>query len=193
MANIDMNSILRRAEAAMKTPALKQKVEQKIDNIMLNGGVATVNGVRVIVHGTSAAADKFIEVLQDEIRSHSGISASDGGLGQTAIDALTKLEHSRPVKVGRNRYQISVSFTDDLHRDSLYPEKYPEGVHNIAALLNTGYDAGKRASGMWHGEEIKGLQHRDGAHFIDNAIHSYMANYASQYGVIDIDVDDAYK
>ena len=199
MATIDMNSILSKAKKATSSASFQKKIEDKVDTVLMKGTVAGNSGRNATIYGTSMAAAKFIEVLQNEIKSHAasegGGGFSAGGLGSTAVDSLIKLEHGEPVKVGKNRYQIGVWFTEDLSRESLAPDKY-DGVENIAALLNTGYTAGHRVYGIWkgHGDERRAsLVERDGAHFIENAIRDYMANYASEYGVIDIEVDDVYK
>ena len=47
--------------------------------------------------------------------------------------------------------------------------------------------------GEWNGERIPSLRQRSGAQFIQNAVRNYMANYASEYGVIDIKIDDIYE
>ena len=201
MSSIDMQSILTKAKKAMGTSKFQKQIEAKVDDIMMYGGVAKQGHVATI-YGTSMAAAKFIEVLQNEIKSNAmadgGGGLSGRGLGATAVSALTKLQHGDPVKVGKNRYQIAIWFSDDLHRDSLAPDQY-DGVENIAALLNKGYSAANTVYGTWPGHgyasyfNIPSLQHREGLHFVENAIREYMANYAKEYGVIDIDVDDAYK
>lgn len=198
MATIDMDSILKKAKKAMESTSAQNKIDTIVDDMLLKGSIKS-NGRKASIYGASMAAGKFIEVLQNEIQSHAvsagGLSFSEGGLGATAIDALIKLDHGEPVKIGRNRYQIGIWFTEDLHRDSLVPGKY-DGVDNIAALLNSGYVAGHRVYGVWkgHGDERRpSLVRRDGAHFIENAIRNYMGNYASEYGVIDIEIDDVYK
>lgn len=186
---IDWDSIFDKAKRRMGDSDMQKRLEKVVDNVVLNF-VAASGGSPP---NPSDAAKRFIEVLQAEIQSHAGMSVSSGGLGSTAVDSLIQLTHGNPVKVGRNSYQIAVSFADNLHRDSLYQSGYPDGVENIAALLNTGYDAGKRVYGTWHGEKIASLQHRDGARFIESAIRTFMANDAKNYGVIDIEVDDVYK
>lgn len=201
MSSIDMQSILTKAKKAMGTSKFQKQIEAKVDDIMMYGGV-TKQGHVATIYGTSMAAAKFIEVLQNEIKSNAmadgGGGLSGRGLGATAVSALTKLQHGDPVKVGKNRYQIAIWFSDDLHRDSLAPDHY-DGVENVAALLNKGYSAANTVYGTWPGHgyasdfNIPSLQHREGLHFVENAIREYMANYAKEYGVIDIDVDDAYK
>lgn len=201
MMTINMSSILDKAKNVMNSDKMQKEIEQIVDNRMIHGG-AVNNSKHVTIHGTNLAAAKFIEVLCNEINSHAvaegGRGLSGRGLGSTAISALTKLEHGSPYKVGKNRYQIQVWFSGDLSRDSLDPS-YFDGVDNIAALLNKGYSAKHTIYGTWPGHgyadvfNIPSLREREGLHFIENAIRDYMANYASEYGVIDIEVDDIYK
>ena len=201
MGTINMQSILSKAKRFTNSAGFQKKVEQKTDNIILTGDNAT--GKLITISGINMAAAKFIEVLQNEINSHAIAEGGGGlngrGLGATAVSALTKLQHGAPVKVGKNRYQIEVWFEGDLSRDSLAPDEYPEGIDNIAALLNKGYNAANTVYGIWAGHgyagsfNIPSLREREGLHFIENAIRDYMANYAPEYGVINIDVDDIYE
>lgn len=194
MASINMESILAKAKAYTSGTEFQKKIEEKTDSIVMTGAgstIVTING------GAHMAAAKFIEVLQNEIESlGAGGSYENGNLGSTAVSALTKLEHGEPHKVGKNKYQIEVWFSGNLHRDSLAPDKY-DGVENIAALLNNGYAAGNTIYGIWSGhnnnQRIASLAVRDGAHFIESTVRNYMANYASDYGVVDIEVDEIYK
>lgn len=181
MPSINMNSILEKARACIDAGELQKKVEDKINSLIVNGGVVSTSGGKAItIGGASAAAAKFIEVLQNEIGS------------DIAISSTISLSHGSPVKVDTNRYQIDIWFSDNLHRDSLVPSRY-KGVDNIVALFNNGYSAGNTVYGIWHGEEIASLKERTGMHFIDSAVRNYMANYASEYGVIDVNVNPIYK
>lgn len=194
MAQINMDSILAKAKTCMNSAQFKNKVEQKTDSVIMAGGtIQSITGKTITIAGASQAAAKFIEVLQNEIESlGAGGGYSNGSLGVTAVDALTQLEHGGVHKIGKNKYQIGVWFAGNLHRDSLAPTEYG-GIDNIAALLNNGYSAGHTVYGMWHGDNIASLTQRDGAHFIDSAVRNYMANYASEYGVLNIEVADIYK
>lgn len=194
MAQINMSSILAKAKNCMNSAQHQSKIEQKTDGIIMTGGVVSGGaGHSITIAGASMAAAKFIEVLQNEIRSlGAGGGYANGKLGGTAVGALTQLEHGSVQKIGKNKYQIEVWFADDLHRDSLAPDEY-DGVKNIAALLNNGYSAGNTVYGTWHGNQTASITQRDGARFIESAIHNYMANYASEYGVINIEVADIYK
>lgn len=197
MSNIDMKSIMEKAVKATNTSKFQRQIEAKTDEFTLTGnGGGKSNTVGGMPTSPTFAAAKFIEVLQNEIRSLEATSGfADGKLGATAVGALSQLDHGTPYKVGKHKYQIPVWFENDLHRDSLCTDEY-DGIDNIAALLNSGYDAGHVVYGIWlhhYPVNIPSLRHRSGAHFIENAIRDYMGNYASDYGVTNIEVDDIYK
>lgn len=197
MSTINMKSILDKAKAYTASKEFQKRVEEITDEIVLTGKGNTMAGRTITIGGASAAAGKFIEVLQNEIRSLEASSGfADGSLGYTAVSALEKLEHDSPQKVGKNKYQVAVWFADDLHRSSLVPDKYDD-VSNIAALLNKGYTAKRPVYGVWAGHSdgsvIASLPQRSGARFIQNAVQNYNANYAAEYGVIDIEVNNIYE
>lgn len=174
MANINMDSILEKAKQYMNTPEAKRRVEKVQRSSLSNGN----NSASVNMH---LAAEKFIEVLKNEISSR-GIAISDA----------VSLEHGRAYETGSNMYQIEIWFSNDLHRDSLVPDRY-EGIDNIVALFNNGYSADGQVYGMWHGKEIASLKERVGENFIDQAVRDFIGNYGSEYNVIDIKVDPIYR
>lgn len=176
----------------MKTSEGKKKADRRVAEAIRNGD----GGQHIIITGMNAAAQKFIDVLKSEIQSHAGSNYAGGELGKTAISALMNLQHGQPIEIGDNLYQIEVWFSGDLHRESLAPDEFPEGIYNIAALLNNGYSAGHTVYGVWLGHSpwnIPSLPMRDGTHFVDSAIKTYMANYAREYGVVSVTADEVYK
>ena len=192
MGAIDVNSIIKKAKTYMDSSEGKKRINKEITEAVRSGG----DGQHFTIAGMNKAAEKFIEVLKNEIQTHAGSNYAGGELGRTAISALMNLQHGQPTEVGENMYQIEVWFAGDLHRESLAVDEYPEGIDNIAALLNNGYTAGHTVYGVWLGHSpwsIPSLTMRDGTHFIDNAIRTYMANYASEYGVINVTADEIYK
>lgn len=197
MSIINWDSIENKVDRYLKSSRMKRQINEAIDDYMLGKVGIVFNGSRPLP--PSLAADKFIQVLCYEIESCNinrvGGGYENGGLGNTAVEALQRLSHSDPIPLGDGRYNIYIWFDDDLKRESLVPEIY-EGVDNIAALLNSGYSAGNTVYGVWKGhgtDKIASLQERSGAHFIEQAIRDFMGNYASDYGVIEIKVDDVYK
>ena len=197
MSTINMKSILDKAKACTASAKFQKQIEAKTDEIVLTGGGKGLAGKAITIGGASMAAAKFIEVLQNEIRDLEACSGfAEGKLGHTAVSALEKLEHGSPRKIGKNKDQIEVWFSGNLHRDSLAPDEY-DGIDNIAALLNKGYTANQPVYGVWMGHSgnfnIASLPQRSGAQFIQNAVRNYMANYANEYGVLDIKIDDIYE
>lgn len=188
MSTINMSSIIAKAQKCMGASSKKKEISNHIDKLIL-GGVAFSTGGKKSIYTPEEAADKFISVLRQELLSNSGVS---GGIGDTAISALSELNHTSPYKTGDGKYVIEVYFSGDLTRESLDPSNY-DGVINIAALLNNGYTASHAVHGMWHGEEAWSLPIRGGAHFIQHAIHDFMGNYANEYGVTNIEIDEIYK
>lgn len=193
--SINWSSIERKAKQYLQTPEGKRKIQQYTDSIVL-GKASSGSSVKHF-KPPEDAAKKFIEILQ---RTISNLLSTDGGysegkLGTTAVNALTKLAHSAVTKIGENTYTIEVNFTEDLSRQSLVPSEYDD-IRNIAALLNHGYSAGHTVVGIWRGqgdEPIHSLAQRSGAYFIEEAKRIFMQEYAPKYGVIDIKVSDVYE
>ena len=137
----------------------------------------------------------FANVLKNQINALSVPSGSDvshGGLGETAVMALTQIDIEDPVLLKDGMYSIGISFSGDLSRPSLNPDKY-DGIQNLAALLNNGYATRRPVHGTWHGEDKWGLMKRQGANFIGSAVANFKSNYSSKYKIISIEVDNAYK
>ena len=190
MSKIDFSGIEKRLSAELEKHDIKEKIDKKIDDIVM--GKEPGDGK---VKCAEIAAQKFIDVMRNEIESH-GASGGfrNGNLGSTAVAALSRLDHGSVFKTGPRRYAVEVYFTNNLHRDSLAPDEY-DGINNIAALLNSGYSAGHTVYGIWMNHcpySIPSLRVRDGAHFIENAKRDFMANYAAEYGVTSIDIGEEY-
>lgn len=80
-----------------------------------------------------------------------------------------------------DKYSISISFNEDaLRRESLDPDRYPDGVSNIVKLFINGYDARGAVYGVWKGhgdEEIWSLRHRDPNDFMEKAVEEFNSKY----------------
>lgn len=182
MASINMESIMAKAQANMGSNAGQAKVNNMVTKVML-GSITLKSGGKT--HTPEEAAEKFIDVLRNSI--------SSSGISSDAASAISELSHSSAVPVGANTYTIEIFFTGDLSRPSLAPGRFG-GINNLAALLNNGVDHTMRpVHGMWHGHETWSRTVIPGAHFVDDAVSSFMGNYASEYNVIDISVGDAFS
>lgn len=177
MASINMGSILAKAQAHMGSGAGQAKVNSTVAKVML-GTITLKSGGKT--HTPEEAAEKFIEVLRNSI--------SSSGISSEAAAAISELSHSSAVPAGANVYTIEIFFTGNLSRPSLVPGKYG-CISNLSALLNNGVDHEmNRVHGIWHGQETWSRTVIPGAHFVDDAVSSFMGSYASEYNVIDISV-----
>lgn len=77
-------------------------------------------------------------------------------------------------------YEFHFNFDpESIKRESLEPDKYPEGAYDIVALINHGYDASGYIYGYWDqaGKEVRGLRTREGAFFIQEAVKEFERLY----------------
>lgn len=196
MPQINVESILAKAGKYVEQPAMQTKIEKFVDDAYLGTGDAAIS--HRPAHTPEDAADRFCSVLRSEIDdSAAGKDGNfkSGKLGNTAVAALKELDYGKAHKESKYKYSIGVYFENDLHRDSLDEERYPEGVNNIAALLNRGYHARHSVKGVWRDDDrvIWSLPRRVGAGFIDRAISNFYGNYAADYGVLRVDADEEYN
>ena len=96
-------------------------------------------------------------------------------------------------QVNANPPKIKLKF-DDSSLSSM--RKQIESMTKAAASAGSltklnGYT--QTNSGIWHGQETWSRTVIPGAHFVDDAVSSFMGNYASEYNVIDISIGDAFS
>lgn len=179
MLQVDMGSILRKAEKTVKSKAFKQEQQAYIQDVL--AGNVTVNVGNGSIHSATEAAEKFIEVLRNHINT--------SGLSSNAAAALQDLAFGEPVCSG-TKCTIKVFFDGDMHRDSLAPSSYPEGIDRLDELLDQGVGHKMRpVRGEWHGNTVMSRTTIPGAYFIDAAIRDFMVSYGAEYNVTNIDVD----
>ena len=93
-----------------------------------------------------------------------------------------------------NAYELPIQFNEEaLHRDSLNPEEYPEGVSDIVRLFVYGYTAKGSVRGVWKGhgdEEIWSVSHREPNDFMDSAVKVFNLKYKNTAKAV---LDDKYK
>lgn len=178
----------------MKTSAKKKECQDVVDKKIVGSLNTGAGGSGA--NNVTAAANRFVEILKECIDECAGSDFSNGDLGETAIDALKNITIGTAEEYGsRNCYSIPITFSmDDRHRDSLAPDVF-SGVDDIVVLLNNGYPRDGHemgvVSGKWHGKQIQNLRDRQGAHFIESAVHKFMTSEARKYGVTDIRVNVA--
>ena len=154
-----------------KSAAGKAKLQEAQKSILKNGGPW-----RGKAKGPEFYAEEFIKILRQEI----------------ALAGFEYGEYLYWSDAGYNnatgKYEIHVNFKDDaLHRESLYPKKYPGGVNNIVALMNAGYHADNYVYGtMPDGRRGRSLKDRHGEFFIQAAVERFNSTYGlsaiAEYG-----------
>ena len=189
MAVINMSSIIPKIKAYTETSSGKKQVSQAIQKVIFSVNTKSMK------HTPEEIAAKFVSTMQDAVRSTQGAGARGGALGESAVAAALGFAAGTAVTSemgGTTIITIPFNFEGNLHRDSLYSSQY-SGVDNIVALLNNGYSAKSTVFGMWHGNKIRSLQERSGAGFIQNAVRQFWDRYASEYNIINIEIDGVYK
>lgn len=185
MSTVNMSSIEQKALQYLKSNSGKKNISETISRKLFSKGDNPL----------SKASDEFIDILKNQITSSAltgTLTAEDGGLGRSAINALLEISASAPKPYKDKKYCIDIFFDSDLTRPSLISNRYEE-VRNIAALLNNGYDAGKYVYGTWHSQKIRSLKSREGAHFIDESVRLFRDGCAAKYGIEEIEVNEVYE
>lgn len=191
---INIDSIMKKLNAYVKSSASQTVTKEYIADciargIRLKGGMSGSGkpGALVTVVEMEEAAKILITSVQNQARSF----GLDGSI-TTLMDSLT---YSAPAKQADGSYEVTIYFAGDKHRESLYPKGYPEGIDNIIALLNNGFQIGadkKQAFGMWHDQMTRGLRSREGLHFIQEAVFEFNAVFGDKYNAT-VWVDPVYE
>lgn len=178
MNNVNMSSILKKARTSLKSSSKRSEIQKIVDKTMLGEIKKSID-----ILTPMEAAEKFSEVLYESIKS--------SGLSSNAQSAISEIDYKEPFKIQDGLYGVYVYFSGDMHRDSLVPERYPEGIDDLSMLLNYGVDHKmKPVFGWWHGEEVWSKTAIPGTYFIEQAIQNFKDNYASDYNVVDIEIAD---
>lgn len=109
------------------------------------------------------------EILQNEI-----VSIKSSVTDESFLDHIIISEEF----ISGTGWVVNISFDDKyMHRESLYPEAYPDGVE-LDEIFNEGYPK-IRADiwGKWHGEYTYGLDHRKALYFIQRSVEKFNSKY----------------
>ena len=184
--NINMSSIMGKVKAFSESPEGKRRIKECLEKYKKEGRTVTEAGSVLFNDETMLeAAGKFINVLKDAARDALLPTVRDEESLDSVMKHFDSLDYSAPVKMPDGSAVIYVYFKDDLHRDSLQPDKW-DGVENIIAVLNNGYDKHENMGkvwGVWHGARVHALTERTGLRFIQQAIMDFNGNYGSEYNV----------
>jgi hypothetical protein len=188
---ISIDALMGKVRQFANSPAGKKRMKACIDDMRESGGTLA-SGQKIV--GTKEMNEAAM-LLINIIRRYLPDSIKD--LGST-------LTNNQPVKLNNNDYEVTVGFNKTaLRRKSLYEDGYPDGVENIVALLNNGYNASKHVYGIWDNHSptggalfdtrntmfgdtsayIKSLKDREALKFMQVAITEFNDTYGQQYNV----------
>lgn len=200
MAIINMDAISAKCKAWSETPEGKARMNAVVKEYAANGVSKTGCGGKVLTESDMwGAAARLIRVLQSTAQSYD--------LPDSIQKHFDSLECSKPYALPDGTVEMYIYFEDDLHRDSLYSEGY-DGVDNIVAVLNNGYNARNYVYGWWDNHSptgdnsyrsggfnskdawVRSKKERTGLHFIQQAVQDFNGNYGYDYNVTAIVGDD---
>lgn len=194
-------SIESKIAAFMNSPAGQKKLVETIQGYRSSGVKKTKGGSRIV---TRADAVMLAGKLADIIIAR----ASAYGVPPNVLNEMTMTMSLPSGSDKSGEYVIDLSFSGNLHRDSLYNEEY-DGIDNIVALFNNGYIARDYVYGFWDGHENTGgdnvlrtnpgdnftyLRSRIGRpslNFMQDAVDEFTNNYRD-YGVT-VELDGIYE
>ena len=103
-------------------------------------------------------------------------------------DVCDRMSNQQPIKRTDGSVEIAVRFSPDaIRRNSLWVSGYPNGVDNIVALLNNGYNARDYVYGVWDRNPSAGVitsvREREPLYFMQRAVREFNAKYGKKYNV----------
>lgn len=203
MVHINMASIQKKVDSYAKSKEGKKRIDDRIEEIRHGSDGRTASGdyVTTVVDMRNATRFMKAEVIH---------SAQTAGLPDSVMDHIDvdPMGMSDPIKVHGRAYYTSLTFADGarykLFRPSLEivkngaptGKRTGDGVDNIVALFNNGYDASKQVFGLWAGHEDLGIVgsrvSRRGLQFLQDAVRNFNRKYGHRYGVT-ATLDDIYE
>lgn len=168
-------------------------------------GVGRTNG------GTKLVTKETVLELAVKLRKLIIKHAEIANVPASVMDNIRSLVCTAPYKDSTgSSLVIDLYFTDNLHRDSLYEDGYPDGISNIIALFNNGYLASDFVYGWWDGHRSTGDEsgyrsfHVDnsafvrskialpGLQFLQDAVEEFNTTVGSDY-MVTVKLDDIYN
>ncbi len=183
MANVNISAVMDKVNAFSKSNTGSKKINEYIDKCVKDGrGVTEAGSTIVTKQAMIRAAETLIMKLKE--------SASQYNLPNSVREHFNSLRATAPYESGKQGYKIDITFEDDLSRMSLLitsgknsGQHTGEGISNIIALFNNGYDASSKVFGLWesHGENISSLTHRDSLNFMESTVESFNREWGNFY------------
>ncbi len=174
--SIDIASIMGKVRAYSQTPAGKAKMKEAVERMRREGRTRTAAGSRLM---SPAEMESAALRLADAIRK----AAQSYDLPASVMNNVNSLAATKPYQTEDGGWRVDLYFTDDLSRESLYPEEYEGGVANIIALFNNGYLANDFVYGWWDGHKPTGEESKIRSGTVENSafVRSRLARPGLQF------------
>lgn len=204
-----------------KSPEGQAKIQAKVKEYRQSGVTTTGAGSSVNQEDRiSGAVSRLRNIVYNTALSHVGLESAPApdSIPSSVVDKhianMDSTEKIYMLNPDTGEGEVWVWFGGDLSRNSLDPDTYSEGIDNIIALLNNGYDAQNYVYGYWDDHEpawtdersgtfdlrsidsaawIRSRKNRPPLHFIQQAIDDFNGNYSSEYNVTAVAADIYYE
>lgn len=200
---INIGSIISKTKAYGKSNAGQNKIKELREKAFDRGATFGSGDGITSKSDYKRVANEYLEYLYQ-------YSVNNPQMG----DAITRIIQetiahafiSEPTKVGKGQYKVQVIFDEELlKRDSLsyaptkkYPRGHGDGINNIIALFNNGYDLPedkKTPYGLWKTHSVKkpARRHRDQLQFMQQSMQEFLTKFKNKFDITSMELGDAYK
>lgn len=182
MSGVNIDSILDKVYAYEKSDKGRKKMRQTLDKYIRTNVDRTEAGSKVLTYRKMReAGEKLVSMMN--------AAAQGSGVPSSVSNHFDSLKCGGITKLGDGSYSMEISFSGDLSRPSLQPDKYG-GVTNIIAIFNNGYPRNRGKSeaishvvGWWHGKETTALGYRPGLFFMQSAVNDFNEMYGAEFDI----------
>lgn len=167
MGRINVSSIESACAKQIQSKAVQAKISQKCKKLAASGkALGTKNTLSM-----EQAGKLLFDIIEQNFPKE---SLSTFPLSSSYISSI---------KFVNDKYQIDIQFpSNETRRESLCPDEY-DGIDNIVALFNNGYEARASVYGYWVSKEkwVWSTRKRPALHFMQESIEQFNSQYGAQY------------
>lgn len=187
---LNLGNIRKMANDYISSAAAESDIDKLLEEYLNgNGGTQPVVGGGTNIPTKSKMkeiANRFISMLL----------AEGAALPHEIWELLSGAYMGEPVEIDERTYRFDIIIPGDLHKESLYPEGYPEGVSNIIRLFDEGYPQTRAAvyktiEENGQKKRITSARSRIPLNFLQKAAENFNSKLGAEWGaVVSINWDD---
>lgn len=164
------------------SPAGKKRLAEENIKALKAGrsfGKAGKSGVQI----NRAMVKQYAEDMIDHILAKLPDSLRD------SPTPITRASFNEPViKLDGDTFEVKISFRPDaVHRDSLAPDRWEDGIENIAVHLSNGWSARGAVRGEWHGSETWSRAKFSGDSFMREAVEDFNQQHPAAFAELGVE------